>query len=99
MRCRPLVVCLCAALAGCRVGPNYRRPAVQTPPQFRDGEPNPTQVSLGNIKWFDLFQDDVLRQLIKQALIANYDILIAAQRVIGAQGQFMATRSAMYPRV
>src|SRR5215472_8551935 len=99
MRLGVLILCLAAALAGCRVGPNYHRPNVHPPPQFRDGEPNPTQVSLGNVKWFDLFQDDVLRGLIKQALVANYDILIAAQRVIAAQGQFIATRSTLYPRL
>ena len=99
MRLGVLILCLAAALAGCRVGPNYHRPNVHPPPQFRDGEPNPTQASLGNVKWFDLFQDDVLRGLIKQALVANYDILIAAQRVIAAQGQFIATRSTLYPRL
>ena len=99
MRFGLLILCLAAALAGCRVGPNYHRPNVHPPPQFRDGEPNPTQASLGNVKWFDLFQDDVLRGLIKQALAANYDILIAAQRVIAAQGQFIATRSTLYPRL
>src|SRR5215472_13569391 len=87
MRLGVLILCLAAALAGCRVGPNYHRPNVHPPPQFRDGEPNPTQASLGNVKWFDLFQDDVLRGLIKQALVANYDILIAAQRVIAAPVQ------------
>src|SRR5215471_12836509 len=99
MRSGVLILCLAAALAGCRVGPNYHRPNVHPPPQFRDGEPSPTQASLGNVKWFDLFQDDVLRGLIKQALAANYDILIAAQRVIAAQGQFIATRSTLYPRL
>ncbi len=52
---------------------------------FARGEPQPGQVSLGDVKWFDLFQDETLRGLIQEALKANYDIRIAAQRVIEAQ--------------
>jgi multidrug efflux system outer membrane protein len=72
---------------------------VPAPPQFRDGEAPPSQTSLGEVKWFDLFQDDVLRGLINEALKANYDIQIAAQRVIEAQGQVTATRSALFPEL
>jgi multidrug efflux system outer membrane protein len=90
---------LSAVLGGCAVGPNYKRPSVPVPATIRGAEPNPSKVSLGNEKWFDLFQDDVLRGLIKEALRANYDILIAAQRVVGAQGQLAATRSALFPHL
>ena len=38
------------------------------------------------MKWFNLFQDEILRGLIKEALQANYDIRIAAQRVAGGGG-------------
>jgi multidrug efflux system outer membrane protein len=51
------------------------------------------------VKWFDLFQDDALRALINEALKANYDIQIAAQRVIEAQGQVAATHSALFPEL
>jgi len=80
------------------VGPNYKRPAVATPPQHRGSEDQPTQVSLGDTKWFDLFQDDTLRGLIKDALVANYDIQIAANRVLAAEGQLAATRSGLFPQ-
>jgi outer membrane protein, multidrug efflux system len=96
---RILSVCISVVLSGCAVGPNYKRPPVHTPPTFRGAEPNPSVISLGDVKWFDLFQDDVLRGLIREALKANYDILIAAQRVVGAQGQLAATRSALFPHV
>jgi multidrug efflux system outer membrane protein len=94
-----LIVCLGLFAAGCAVGPNYKRPAVPAPPQFRGGENPPSQASLGDTKWFDLFQDDTLRGLINEALKANYDIQIAAQRVIAAQGQLAATRSALFPEL
>jgi len=81
------------------VGPNYKRPNVAVPAQIRGGEPKPTQASLGNDRWFDLFQDDILRALIRESLQANYDIAIAAQRVVEAQGQLTATRSALFPHL
>jgi multidrug efflux system outer membrane protein len=99
MRRKLLIVCAASALVGCTVGPNYKRPNVQAPPQFRAGEPHPTQLSLGEVKWFDLFQDDTLRGLIKEALQSNYDIGIAAQRVLAAEGQLTAVRSAMFPHL
>ena len=92
-------ICMVAALTGCRVGPNYARPDVPAPPQFRSGEPQPTQTSLGDVKWFDLFQDETLRGLVQEALQANFDIRIAAQRVLEAQGQVTATRSRLFPQL
>jgi len=94
-----LIVGIIAALAGCTVGPNYKRPDVPAPPQFRAGEPQPSQTSLGDMKWFDLFQDDTLRGLIQESLQANYDIRVAAQRVLEAQAQLTATRSALFPQL
>jgi len=81
------------------VGPNYKRPDVPAPPQFRGGESPAAQASLGDTKWFDLFQDDALRSLIKEAVQANYDIRIAAQRVLEAQNQVTVTRSSLFPQL
>jgi NodT family efflux transporter outer membrane factor (OMF) lipoprotein len=96
---RLLIFVAIVTLTGCKVGPNYKRPDVPAPPQFRAGESTPTPVSLADTKWFDLFQDEILRGLIQEALKANYDLQIAAQRVIQAQGQLSATRSALYPQL
>src|SRR3954451_2193776 len=93
------IVCMSVALAGCTVGPNYKRPAVAAPPAFRAGETQPTAASLGDAKWFDIFQDEALRDLIRDALTANYDVRIAAQRVLQAEGQVAATRSSISPEV
>jgi outer membrane protein, multidrug efflux system len=99
MRHRIAVLTLAGFVTGCAVGPNYKRPDVPAPPQFRGAETAPAVASLGELKWFDLFQDEALRKLIQQALAANYNVLIAAQRVEEAQGQFQATRSAMFPQL
>jgi outer membrane protein, multidrug efflux system len=93
------VVCLAIGLSGCAVGPNYQRPAVSTPSQFRAGEENPQQASLGDMKWFNLFEDQVLQDLIKEALKANYDIRIAAQRIVEAEARVASTRSALSPQL
>src|SRR5581483_7535665 len=96
---RTLVLCLSAVLAGCAVGPNYKRPDLPVPPTFRSGEPNPSKRSIGNEKWFDLFQDPVLRDLIREGLINNYDILIAEQRVVEGEGRLAAPRAALFPHL
>jgi multidrug efflux system outer membrane protein len=99
MRLALPIVCMAAAFTGCMVGPNYKRPAVTAPPVFRAGEPQPADASLGDAKWFDIFQDDTLQDLIREALTANYDVRIAAQRVLQAEGQVTATRSSLFPEV
>jgi outer membrane protein, multidrug efflux system len=94
---RAPIVVLSVLFAGCMVGPNYKRPGVAAPPQFRGAQTDPSHASLGDVKWFDLFQDPILRGLIEQALHANYDIGIAAQRVVEGQGQVAVTRSSLFP--
>jgi len=94
-----LVVCVSGALTGCLVGPNYKRPDVPAPAQFRGAESQAGPASLGDAKWFDLFQDDTLRSLITASLQANYDIRIAVQRVLQAEGQLAATRSGLFPQL
>src|SRR6266850_180463 len=99
MRCKLLIVSMIIASTGCMVGPNYKRPDVPAPPQFRAAEPQASNASLSDTKWFDLFQDETLRSLIKEALQANFDVHIAAQRVLQAQGQLTATRSGPFPQL
>jgi multidrug efflux system outer membrane protein len=94
-----LPLSLVALLAGCKVGPRYERPAVQPPPQYRAGEAQPSTASFGDTKWFDVFQDDTLRGLIKEAVAANYDVRIAAQRVIEAEGRYASIRGGLFPRL
>ena len=72
------------ALAGCAVGPNYKRPAVSVPADYRASMPSPAAPasSLGNENWWQVYQDPVLVQLIHTALEQNYDVRIAATRVL-----------------
>jgi len=99
-----LVLLLPAAFTGCRVGPNYARPAVNTPDAYRGLAPNLTagaasSQSLGDEKWADVFKDPVLRELIREALANNYDVKIAAQRILEQQDQLGITRAQQFPTV
>ncbi|WP_263354757.1 efflux transporter outer membrane subunit [Acidicapsa acidisoli] len=88
-------------LAGCNVGPKYQRPAVTAPPAFRG--PDETAVSsdakdsLGDEQWSAVFREPELQDLIRQALANNYDLRVAAERVLEAQSQIRITRAAGLP--
>jgi multidrug efflux system outer membrane protein len=86
-------------LAGCSVGPNYQRPAVQTPQAFRtpDPQPAPEAASLADLKWFEVFKDDKLQDLIRTALVQNYDLRDAVARVEAARANLGLTRSEQLP--
>ena len=85
--------------AGCIMGPKYKRPAVNVPQEYRTPEPQlATQASsLGNEQWWQVYQDPVLTQLIHTAIGQNYDVRIAAARVLEAQAQVGITRSNQFP--
>ena len=94
---------LMAGIAGCTVGPNYKRPAYPTPPALRgaDGSSvtgNP-QNSLGDEQWSQVFREPELQGLIRTALTNNYDVRIAAQRVLEQQAQVKITRSQQFPQI
>ena len=88
-------------LTGCMMGPNYKRPAVNIPQEYRAPAPPPQQATLvssvGNEQWWQVYQDPVLTQLIHKALAQNYDVRIAATRVLEAQAQLGITRSNQFP--
>jgi multidrug efflux system outer membrane protein len=86
-------------LAGCAVGPNYKRPSVPVPSNFRSSDQPTAAGSLADTKWADLFQDDVLKQLVTTALQDNFDLRIATQRILEARAQLGITRSQLFPTV
>jgi multidrug efflux system outer membrane protein len=92
------------ALAGCKVGPNYKRPVVNTPAAYRgglapdiDAAAPPNAVPLGAQKWDTVFTDPVLQDLIREALKNNYDVKIAADRVLEEQAAVGVTRAGQFP--
>jgi multidrug efflux system outer membrane protein len=89
-------------VTGCTLGPDYRRPEVFVPEQHRAAEPpapGREAASLADVEWFALFQDERLQALIQTALENNYDVRIAAARVLEAAAQLGVTRSFLLPTV
>src|SRR6267154_3956518 len=90
-------------LAGCSVGPNYHRPAVQTPAAFREPAENPQvqaqAASYADLPWWQVFQDPQLQELIRIALKQNYDLQLATERINEGRAQLAITRSRLFPQV
>lgn len=86
-------------LSSCAMGPNYKRPQVSVPPQFRGAQPAEANkaASLADLSAFDLFHDSTLTDLLKTALRQNNDLRIAAARVLEARSQYGITRSGIFP--
>jgi outer membrane protein, multidrug efflux system len=93
------VLAVLALESSCMMGPKYNRPTVDVPQQYR--APAPEQAaqasSLGNEQWWQVYQDPVLTQLIHTAIAQNYDVRIAAARVLEAQAQVGVTRANQLP--
>src|SRR5882762_8350149 len=90
-------------MAGCKVGPNYHRPVVQTPGVYRDlSEHPPAEVqaaSFADLPWWQVFQDPQLQELIRTAIKQNYDLQLAAERINAARAQLAISRSRLFPQV
>ena len=91
-------------VCGCKLGPNYKRPDVTVPSQYRGEPPTPSGQTqpgqlFGEMQWESVFQDQVLQSLIKEALTNNYDIRIAATRVLEANANLGIVRSNQFPNL
>jgi multidrug efflux system outer membrane protein len=93
------LVAVALGLGACTVGPDYRRPAVPTPTSFRGAPQGDAQLSLGDLAWWKLFEDETLQQLIQEAVRENYDLKTAAARIEQARAQVTITRSFQFPEL
>jgi outer membrane protein, multidrug efflux system len=102
---RPLIPMIVASslVGGCMVGPNYHKPAVQTPTAYRDLRENPQAeaqaASYADLPWWQVFPDPALQDLIRTALKQNYDLQTATERITAARAQLAITRSNLFPQV
>jgi multidrug efflux system outer membrane protein len=94
---------LCGLLLGCAVGPNYKRPSVNAPDTYRgltaEEAAKTEAASLGDQKWWEVFRDERLQDLIRTALQQNYEVRIAATRILQAQAQLGITRAGQLPTI
>jgi NodT family efflux transporter outer membrane factor (OMF) lipoprotein len=101
MRYSLTAILISAALLGsCAVGPNYVRPTVPVPVNFRAPQPLPPAQaeSLADLKWFEVFKDEELQGLMKSALKQNYDLRDAVARVEEARANLGIARSNQIPQ-
>ena len=84
-------------LAGCAVGPDYQRPEVPIPTQWRlaDGE----MQTVAGLGWWRQFQDPVLDELVNIALRENKDLKIASARIEEYLGRYAFTRADQFPQL
>jgi multidrug efflux system outer membrane protein len=89
-----LLICLTYSYAA------GQRPAVQTPDKYR-GDPAAQldKQTLADLKWFEVFRDEKLQELIRDALIHNYDLREAVTRIDAARANLGITRSDQFPTI
>ena len=95
----PAVLAVAVTIAGCAVGPNYRRPDVTPPTEFRSQVAPAEAGSLADLPWWQVFNDKALQGLITQALAGNYDLKVAVARVEQAREQVAVVRADFWPQV
>jgi outer membrane protein, multidrug efflux system len=90
-------------MSGCMIGPNYHKPAIQTPTAFRDLRDNKQvqgqAASYADLPWWQVFDDPQLQELIRTAIKQNYDLQIATERINASRAEVAITRSNLFPQV
>jgi multidrug efflux system outer membrane protein len=94
-----LFLTLVFLIAGCAVGPNYKRPDVAVPTNFRTAEGVGQQISVADLPWWEVFKDQKLKELVQTALVNNYDIRAAVSRVEQARQIAAQARAQFFPFV
>jgi outer membrane protein, multidrug efflux system len=102
MRALIILLICCGLSAGCTIGPNYKKPVIDVPLNYKGAPPKDgtgNTASMGDQKWWEVFQDKKLQDLIHTALQQNYDVRIAADHILEAQQQLNITNSYQFPTV
>jgi multidrug efflux system outer membrane protein len=88
-----------ALSAGCAVGPNYHRPPIASPKNFRFAPGKAAAASVVDLPWWEVFQDEALQVLLRRALDNNFDLRVAAARVEQSRAQARAAAARLLPTV
>jgi multidrug efflux system outer membrane protein len=95
MNRRYIVIAITVLLSGCMLGPDYQAPEIDTPEQFL--EARASGESIANLKWWELFDDPAMNDLITLALEENRDLAIAFSRIEEARARYGFVRSDLFP--
>ncbi|MEO1204015.1 MAG: efflux transporter outer membrane subunit, partial [Pseudomonadota bacterium] len=94
----PVAVIAAGVLAGCAVGPDYERPALELPAAHRaDPAEKPSTRALP--EWRDVFEDEILQGLIERGLENNLDLAAARARMRQAEAELTRARAPLYPTI
>ena len=94
-----------AALTGCSLIPDYKRPDLPVTDQYPSGPAFvgmgavSGNVSAGDLGWRDFFIDPVLQDLIALALRNNRDLRVAAENAAAANAQYQVQHAALFPTI
>ncbi|MEE9214637.1 MAG: TolC family protein, partial [Thermodesulfobacteriota bacterium] len=92
-----LYLAITVFLTGCMVGPDFKKPVMELPEEFRFAQQDTEEVV--NLKWWELFNDPVLDYLVSTALYENKDLLVAISRVEEARALLGFTKADTFPRL
>jgi len=92
-----ITLMIIVSFTGCAVGPDFKKPVVETPDNFRFSDSKSKEVV--NLNWWELFDDPVLYSLVVNALTDNKDLMIAASRMEEARAALGFTKADQYPRL
>lgn len=84
-------------VAGCSVGPRYKKPCVNVPEKFVAGASDKSAEQLA--QWWKLFEDSCLDTLIEKALTSNYDLKIAIERIEETRATYQIERAKLFPQI
>ncbi len=103
MKINVLIALLLITIAGCAVGPDYKRPQLDIPKEFVNDDSlmisDSLSLSIADTSWWSLFQDSVLTDLIHTAVKENTNILVASSRVEQYMALYGVAKSDMYPQI
>ena len=97
MPMKPVALLVSLVLSGCMVGPDYRRPDLAMPADWRTGPAQPS--SLADLAWWEVFNDPILQELIRSAFDANRDVQVAVARIFEGRAQLGVARAALFPQL
>lgn len=90
---------LAVFVPACAIGPNYERPELDVPEEYRNEVEPAEAASIADLPWWEIFEDPVLQGLVREALAANYDLRVAVQRVEQAREIVTVSQSPFYPQL
>lgn len=91
-------IALALALTGCAIGPDFFRPAAPLPTSYSEALPERASAAV-DPRWWTLFEDATLNNLVDQALVNNADLRQAVARVEQAEAAAREVGGAIFPEI